>query len=256
MAERRVVPRSEWGAPAAPPKALATYPMRTLYVHHSVTTPTARPFEDARTLERLGLGGSTSYTFSVHPSGTLMEGRPIEQIGAHTYGQNSVSLAVCVIGNYDELVHPTKESIDSIRWLRDAYLIPRGYLTPDCQTRGHRDAVATACPGRNLYAALDRIRQKWDGSPNDEMERHEVEKLFKELLAVQSDLIYLKQVVGPLSDTFHALGNGDWRKGAQNLATLVHEAASYSKVAASKPGSGGGATAVEIIHAMAERLAK
>jgi hypothetical protein len=121
-----------------------------LVVHHSVTRVTASAVADAKVIANIGIGrfGRMSYSFVVHPDGTILEGQN-GHVGAHTKGHNSTMQAVCAVGNY-ETAQPTVEMLDAIRWLVDRY----GPLLG-----GHRDYGATACPGRNLYAAIPGLRE-------------------------------------------------------------------------------------------------
>jgi len=86
-----------------------------------------------------------SYSFVVHPDGTILEGQN-GHVGAHTRGQNSTSQAVCCVGNFENDL-PTPEMLLAIRSLVGRFGPVLG---------GHRDApgAATACPGRNLYAVI------------------------------------------------------------------------------------------------------
>lgn len=165
----RIVTRAEWGA-QAPRASMAVmrYPARELWVHHSVTNPTGDPYADARAIQKIGFSrgfSDISYSFLVHPNGTIMEGRDLRYVGAHTSGHNSVSLAVCLIGNYEN-GPPSQAQIDAIRWLRD-HLVATGKLVGGkvYPTGGHRDTKATACPGRHAYAAIPAMREPQAAPP-------------------------------------------------------------------------------------------
>lgn len=157
-----IVTRDEWGATPASGMALAVYPMSAVWLHHSDTVPTDDPAYDMRLLQQIGMQrgfSDVSYTFGLHPDGTILEGRELRYVGAHTYANNSSSLAFVLIGNYD-VTTPTDAQIASAQWLRDD-LITRGYLTPGTYpTGGHRDAPQnqTGCPGNAAENALDRFR--------------------------------------------------------------------------------------------------
>lgn len=151
-------------------------PAQALWVHHSVTNASDDAFADFRTLNRIGLSnghGGISYSFVIHPNGTIGEGQGTRR-GAHTagngcggspWGWNICSFGVCFVGNYmqDEL---TPTAIDAFRWLRD-HLIGQELLQPgDYPTGGHRDAPgnSTACPGNNIEGALDVLRAPYSGT--------------------------------------------------------------------------------------------
>lgn len=148
----RIVPRSEWGATAGRgPRMLL--PVGTLYLHHTVTTPTGDPYADMRTVERIGRQrfGIFSYSYAVHPDGTCMEGAG-DTRGAHTGGHNSTSLAVVLIGNY-ETSRPTDAQIATVGQLRGD-LVARRRLTAGHRFRPHRAVKQTACPGRHAVDAM------------------------------------------------------------------------------------------------------
>ena len=136
---------------------------RGFWLPHSVTRATADPIADARTVARIGVQrfGRLSYSWLVHPDGTILQGQD-GHVGAHTRGQNSTSEAICCIGNFDKQL-PTEAmcaSVAMIMAIRNQTLLG-----------GHRDApgAATACPGRNLQAAIGGIRANaalWEGWAN------------------------------------------------------------------------------------------
>ncbi len=164
-----IVTRAAWGSRSASGMASAVYPMTRLWLHHSDTVPTDDPAADMRLLQQIGVSrgfADVSYTFALHPDGTILEGRDLRYVGAHTAGNNSTSLAFVLIGNYDRMP-PTAAQVASARWLRD-HLVAGGYLTPGTYpTGGHQDAPgnATGCPGAAAEARLDLFRAPRDSVP-------------------------------------------------------------------------------------------
>jgi len=162
----RIIPRAEWGARFARGFGPAPLPAREVWLHHSVTAAPneSPPFGDddaaVRTLEDIGqqrFGGGISYTFAITPSGRVYEGHGIDRRGAHTGGRNSVSRAICLIGNY-EVSRPSQAMLDSVvELLREGVL--RGWWSTPQLTGGHRDApgASTSCPGRFAHAAIPAI---------------------------------------------------------------------------------------------------
>lgn len=147
-----------------------TLPAERIWVHHSVTTPSGNAFADFQTLNRIGQTnghGGISYSFAIHPDGTIAEGQNTRR-GAHTGGQggcngspwgwNPCSFGICFVGNYmnDEL---TPAAIESFKWLRDD-LVARDLLVVEPPIDGHRHAPgnSTACPGDNIINSLDALR--------------------------------------------------------------------------------------------------
>lgn len=94
------------------------------------------------------------YHFYIRKNGDIHKGRPLETIGAHTEGKNSVSVGVCFEGNYHDIdkVMPTeqlKAGQELIAYLKGIY--------PDAEVKGHRDFQATGCPGQ--YFPFEAIKK-------------------------------------------------------------------------------------------------
>lgn len=96
------------------------------------------------------------YHFVILPDGIIERGRPEPTIGAHSgAGGNGDSIGVCLIGRFEKYA-PTEAQIKSLLWLIKEYLFPKyGRL----KVMGHKDVMATACPGKNfpwdkLYSSI------------------------------------------------------------------------------------------------------
>lgn len=93
------------------------------------------------------------YHFVIRKDGTVEVGRPIDYLGAHAYGENNHTIGIHVCGNF-ELVMPTDSQIESLaKLIADITEMYGLQNTSDCVV-GHRDLMATACPGTNLYSLL------------------------------------------------------------------------------------------------------
>lgn len=108
------------------------------------------------------------YHYVIRKNGAIELGRPVNCIGAHAEGENSHSIGIHFSGNFED-AEPTKKQIESgailIAWLCEKYGI-------DCTRSnivGHRELMATACPGENLYSKLDEMVGKavWYGQHYD-----------------------------------------------------------------------------------------
>lgn len=99
------------------------------------------------------------YHFYIRKDGTIYRGRPEKYIGAHCENYNSVSLGICLEGNF-EIEKPTEKQIQSVtdlvKYLRKKY--------GNFKLVGHKDLNATACPGQYLYSQLLSI----DANANEE----------------------------------------------------------------------------------------
>lgn len=166
----RIVPRTEWGASSRSlPATAMRLPAREVFIHHSVTGVTPDPYLDMRTIEATGLTrfGQFSYSYVIHPrDGEIMEGCGTKR-GAHTAQRNSSAFGICWVGNYENRA-PKLQQIDATRWLISE-LRRRGHLAAGAAILGHRDVMATACPGSHLYGVLDLIRHPWEGTMPDDV---------------------------------------------------------------------------------------
>ena len=95
------------------------------------------------------------YHFVIRAGGAIERGRPENTIGAHAGpAGNGDSIGVVLTGNF-EYDKPTEAQLDSLVWLITQYLEPKyGKL----QVMGHKDVMATACPGK-LFP-WDELRRK------------------------------------------------------------------------------------------------
>lgn len=171
-----IIARSVWGAsPISLPRYEMRLPATQVFIHHSVTSVTADPYRDMRSVEAVGLDrfGQFPYSYCIHPhDGEVLEGCGLKR-GAHTSRRNSTAFGICWIGNYDERA-PKVQQIDTTRRLIDL-LTRQGYLTPGADIQGHRDVASTACPGRLVYDLLPVIRHPWEGTMPDEPKVHQAQ---------------------------------------------------------------------------------
>lgn len=125
---------------------------KRVILHHS-----ASPDVPASTIHGWHLGQKWSgigYHFVIRAGGAIERGRPEDTIGAHSGpAGNGDSIGVVLTGNF-EYDKPTEAQLDSLVWLITQYLEPKyGKL----QVMGHKDVMATACPGKNFpWADLKR----------------------------------------------------------------------------------------------------
>jgi N-acetyl-anhydromuramyl-L-alanine amidase AmpD len=127
-------------------------------VHHSASSDVS-----AATIHGWHLNQSWSgigYHFVIRRNGNIERGRELSAIGSHSGPKgNGDSVGVCLTGNF-EIDKPTAAQINSLVWLITRYLEPRyGSL----QVVGHKDVMATACPGKNFpWADLKRRLEEDD----------------------------------------------------------------------------------------------
>jgi N-acetylmuramoyl-L-alanine amidase len=128
-----------------------------IVIHH-----TGNPYDDDLSAEEIhashraqGWAG-IGYHYVVRKDGTVEAGRPHWTVGAHAHGENYHTIGVHVCGNFEE-AEPTDEQIESIAMLIATVCDDYGLPIDAQHIVGHRDLMATACPGANLYARMSDI---------------------------------------------------------------------------------------------------
>lgn len=107
------------------------------------------------------------YHFVIRANGTIERGRPEHTIGAHAGPKgNGDSIGICLAGNF-ETGKPAEAQVTALVWLLKDYLFPK---YGELKVIGHKDVMATACPGRNF--PWDRIFKKGDGSMFQDITYH------------------------------------------------------------------------------------
>jgi len=77
---------------------------------------------------------------------TVLDGRPLDQPGAHTKDFNH-SIGICLVGNYDDEV-PSKERIELLVSVTLDYLARYPWLTPSNVYPHNHFAPYKSCPGK------------------------------------------------------------------------------------------------------------
>ena len=92
------------------------------------------------------------YHYVIYIDGSVHEGRPIEQVGAHTKGQNTGSIGICYVGGVEKDGKTPKDTLNElqetamvnlIKALREEYW--------DMTLHGHNEYAAKACPSFKVY---------------------------------------------------------------------------------------------------------
>ncbi|MGX1883334.1 FG-GAP-like repeat-containing protein [Streptomyces sp. NPDC055287] len=192
--------RAGWG----PDKSLATNysdpeyidKVQAVFVHHTVDSNNYSCTESPAMIRAIyayhvtprpdaGYEGwkDIGYNFLVDKCGQIFEGREggadLPVLGAHTFGFNSYSTGIALLGNF-ETGRPTQTALDSAArvaaWKLGQYGVsPTGTVTLEAAAdtgkytkgqkatlntvSGHRDGFATVCPGANLHSKLPAIRK-------------------------------------------------------------------------------------------------
>jgi uncharacterized protein with LGFP repeats len=187
------VSRARWAADETLVRNAPGYAsdVKVFYVHHTAGTNDYDCADSAAIVRGIlayqvngELWSDIGYNFLVDKCGTLFEGRRggVDKavIGAHTYGFNTGSAAIAVLGTY--LTVPVPPVTQTVIAQVAAYKLgmygydpsttakltegvsdgkfPLGQVVTFNRVSGHRDAVATQCPGDALYAQLPAIRKQ------------------------------------------------------------------------------------------------
>ncbi|MFI6063250.1 FG-GAP-like repeat-containing protein [Streptomyces sp. NPDC051286] len=186
-----ITSRAAWGADESIVVDPPTYTTDTkaVFVHHTAGTNNYTCAESASIIRGILIyhvksngWNDIGYNFLVDKCGTLFEGRaggidkPV--YGAHTYGFNTNTSGIAVLGDYNTATTTpvVRESIAKLAaWKLGLYGInpsgtvvmaagadngkfTAGQLVTMNRISGHRDGYPTECPGNNLYADLPAIR--------------------------------------------------------------------------------------------------
>lgn len=159
-----IVSRSDWGARPPKHRNYIDTPSAELWLHHTAGALDQNGngvwWDDCQGIQRYHMDGrgwsDIAYSFLVG-GGQVFEGRGVGVAGGHTKGHNTVSHAICLIGNY-ETMQPTQADLDAI-----AALMRHGRTSGwwGELTGPHRDAsgASTSCCGKNLIARIPDLRR-------------------------------------------------------------------------------------------------
>ncbi len=173
--------RAQWGADERmrQKSSLRYFEVHAGFVHHTVNANDYTAGQVPGILRSIYAYHTRSrgwsdigYNFLVDRFGRIWEGRyggvdrPV--VGAHTLNYNENSFAMSAIGNF-ETARPSSAMLQAygvlFAWKLSLHGVDASSPKQWVGSRyfqainGHRDAAATACPGRYLYAKLPLIRQ-------------------------------------------------------------------------------------------------
>jgi hypothetical protein len=178
-----IITRRQWGADPRlgdqcwPPRYGRAF--KAVFVHHTVTSNDYDEAESASVVRGIYAYHTQSrgwcdigYNFLVDRYGNVFEGRrggirhPVR--GAHAGDYNTNSTGISLMGEFEE-GYPTKRMkgalVQLVAWrLGTAYhgAYGKAFIYDERFKRisGHRDAMATACPGAHVYEWLPQLRKR------------------------------------------------------------------------------------------------
>lgn len=115
-----------------------------LVLHHAAAKKCS--VEDIHRWHKNNGWAGIGYHFFVRKDGSVYEGRPIKKVGAHAYGFNSSSIGICFEGNFETekmSAAQKKAGMELVTYVKQLY-------PTITKVVGHRDLMATACPGKNF----------------------------------------------------------------------------------------------------------
>lgn len=86
------------------------------------------------------------YHYVIYRDGSVHEGRPVEQIGAHTAGHNAESIGICYIGGVDAKGKPKDTRTPQQREALCRLVADLQKQYPGATVHGHNEFAAKACP--------------------------------------------------------------------------------------------------------------
>lgn len=178
----RIYQREEWGGEENPsigwyPNSSPAWPEEyarpnQIIVHHTATTSGGDSFAAMRAIWQFHANnngwGDIGYNYIVDPWGNIFKGRHYveadakqqggEVIGGHTYGHNTGTIGISIMGDYTSTA-PTADALYSVARIAAYKAMPYRF-NPAEQSNliGHRDATSTSCPGQQVYNRLPEIR--------------------------------------------------------------------------------------------------
>lgn len=86
------------------------------------------------------------YHYVIRLDGTIEQGRPIEQIGAHCQGHNRNSIGICYVGGLSQKRQPKDTRTIAQRQAMKQLIQELQEQFPEATIHGHREFAAKACP--------------------------------------------------------------------------------------------------------------
>ena len=169
-----ILSRAGWHAAKRKGSPVAMTPTHVT-VHHTDgarTMTEAATAAEVRNIQQYHMAGRATegkdvwedigYHFLIDGAGRVIEGRPAETLGAHAGGANENNIGVAMLGDYNK-VKPTAEQIESLTRLV-SFLALKYKVDPSRKgfLEGHQHYSNTDCPGKNMMAILENLRERID----------------------------------------------------------------------------------------------
>lgn len=170
LASLGVRSRSQWGARRG--RCTGRDGRRYRFaIHHTVSPQTGNVAAMVRGFQRYHMDSNgwcdIGYHFLIGADGTIYEGRPLDQLGAHVGGHNSGNIGIAFVGCFDGVCPrsygsrtPSTAAVRAAGRLVHRLSRIYGISVSSRNLLGHRQhsGQSTSCPGSQLLARLDTIR--------------------------------------------------------------------------------------------------
>lgn len=158
--------RTKWNAKSIIPSRMKLMNgVERITVHHegnpkpnfSIKAPDVEKeiYKIQKTHFRTLKAGDIAYHYIVDRAGRIWQGRDIKYQGAHSKNNNSHNIGIMCLGNF-EIQKPTGAQVATLEQLCRGLMA--GYGIPASKLYGHRELKSTACPGKNLFPYVKKIR--------------------------------------------------------------------------------------------------
>ncbi len=188
-----IIPRTQWGAAAVPPRSKPEYgDVQMAFVHHTVTANQYTAEDSAGIVLAIAKyhrdtngWSDIGYNLLVDQFGQIFEGRAggvdLAVIGAQAQGWNAHSTGIATIGTFSDVAFPEAGAAALARvlaWKLTLHQVPAtgtveivsaggaanrypsGSPVAFQRISGHRDGCKTSCPGDVLYDQLGGLRAR------------------------------------------------------------------------------------------------
>lgn len=159
-----VIPREDWtNISPRLDRMHAAHGFHRVTVHHSGNSE-SETIRNAVIYELEGIlaghldrrYGDIGYHLVIDRAGRVWGGRSLAYKGAHVRSENGGNIGIMLLGNFEE----QEPSQPQVKALKSSLLhLSLAYNVAENHIFGHCDIGASACPGRNLYVHLDRMRR-------------------------------------------------------------------------------------------------
>lgn len=193
------VTRPQWGARTAKEVTPLKTPVPYVTIHHSYSPPACSGLEECskamQAMQNMHMDKNDwwdiGYSFAVGSDGVAYEGRGWEILGAHAKYFNTISIGICLIGDWRYSIPPAIQ-LKTAKALIAAG-VELGYIRPDYRLVGHRQVRATECPGDALFSEIKNWHHhsNFPATPKDLLDVPEISDHVKDEIRNETKLIML-----------------------------------------------------------------